>query len=45
MQAEIMIELGKMRAEMARRDEMEPLARQVEAALVTMALLKEEQEK
>jgi hypothetical protein len=45
MQAEMMAELAAMRAEMAamraemaRRDELAPLARQMEAALLTIAL-------
>jgi hypothetical protein len=42
MQAEIMIELNRLRSEMARRDEMEPLVKQMEAALLTIALHAEE---
>ncbi|HUW80963.1 MAG TPA: hypothetical protein VMV54_08755 [Acidocella sp.] len=38
MQAEVMAELTSLRAEMARRDEIAPLVRQMEAALLTIAL-------
>jgi hypothetical protein len=38
MQAEVMAELAALRAETARRDEMAPLVRQMEAALLTIAL-------
>ncbi len=45
MQAEIMIELNRLRQEMARRDEMEPLVKQMQAALLTIALHADEEDK
>lgn len=36
--AEVLAELASLRAEMARRDEIAPLVRQMEAALLTIAL-------
>jgi 3,4-dihydroxy-2-butanone 4-phosphate synthase len=38
MQAELMAEIAALRGEMARRDELAPLVRQMEAALLTIAL-------
>jgi len=41
--AEVMAELAAIRAEMARKDEMAPLVRQMEAALLTIALAGKEE--